>query len=90
MAIPMVMLNDEIKTSVDYSKYLAKSKGGKPKGGGIGLLTKKGVEVVVEKIETVRVPKKKRTETVIDQSGQSKEVVEPVDSEETKEDEETP
>nr|GEW10156.1 hypothetical protein [Tanacetum cinerariifolium] len=44
----------------------------------------------VEKIETVRVPKKKRTETVIDHSGQSKEVVEPVDSEETEEDEETP
>ncbi|GJY92853.1 hypothetical protein Tco_0508635 [Tanacetum coccineum] len=38
------------------------------KGRGKGLLTKKGVEVVVEKIETVRVPRKKRTEIVIEET----------------------
>nr|GEV91766.1 hypothetical protein [Tanacetum cinerariifolium] len=63
IAIPMVMLNDEIKASADYSEYLAKSKGGKPKRRGKGLLTKKGVKV---------------------------EVIEPVDSEGTKDDAEEP
>nr|GEV51730.1 hypothetical protein [Tanacetum cinerariifolium] len=32
MPIPMVMPNDDIKTFANYSEYLAKSKGGKPKG----------------------------------------------------------
>nr|GEX78729.1 hypothetical protein [Tanacetum cinerariifolium]GEX80102.1 hypothetical protein [Tanacetum cinerariifolium] len=73
MPIPMVMLNDEIKASADYLEYLTKSKRGKPaKGRSKGLLTKKGVEVVVEEIATVRVPKKKHTKTVIKQTGQSK------------------
>ncbi|GKC25327.1 hypothetical protein Tco_1027477, partial [Tanacetum coccineum] len=69
MAIPMVMLSEEIKASADYLDYLTKSKGGKPmKGRGKGLLTKKGVEVVVEKLKTVRVPKKKRTESVLEET----------------------
>ncbi|GKB79672.1 hypothetical protein Tco_0946567, partial [Tanacetum coccineum] len=90
MAIPMVMLNDEIKASADYSEYLAKFKGGKPKGRGKGLLTKKGVEVVVVKIETVRVLKKRRTKIVIEQFGQSKGVEDDADSEETEEEDEIP
>nr|GEU89339.1 hypothetical protein [Tanacetum cinerariifolium] len=81
MAIPMVMLSDEIKAYADYLKYLAKSKGGKPKGRGKGLLTKKGVEVAVENIKTVRVLKKRRIETVIQQSGQSEGVEDDIISE---------
>ncbi|GJR89445.1 hypothetical protein Tco_0213456 [Tanacetum coccineum] len=53
-----------------------------------GLITKKGVKVVVEKIETVRVPKKKCTEIVIKKTGQSKEVAETIDSEEIEDEEE--
>nr|GEU54678.1 hypothetical protein [Tanacetum cinerariifolium] len=44
MTITMVMMNDEIKASADYADYLAKFKGGKLKGRGGGLVTKKGVE----------------------------------------------
>ncbi|GJT71853.1 retrovirus-related pol polyprotein from transposon TNT 1-94 [Tanacetum coccineum] len=68
MAIPLEMMNDKIKASTDYLDYLAKSKGETPvKGRGKGLLTKKGVTVAVEKVETVQVPKKKRIETGIRQ-----------------------
>ncbi|GJW90398.1 hypothetical protein Tco_0167951 [Tanacetum coccineum] len=64
MVIPMEMMSDKIKTFTDYSNYLAKFIGDKSvKGKGKGLLTRKGVEVAVQKIETVRVPKKKRTKT---------------------------
>ncbi|GKA70860.1 hypothetical protein Tco_0776999 [Tanacetum coccineum] len=88
MEIPKDMLSDEIKASTDYLNYLAKSMGTQPaKGRGKGLLTKKGVEVVVEKIEIIWVPKKKRTETVIEETRQSEEVANTVDSEETDEDE---
>ncbi|GJV51621.1 hypothetical protein Tco_1447362 [Tanacetum coccineum] len=66
MAIPLEMMNDEIKASADYLDYLAKSKGETPVKGR-GLLTKKGVTVAVEKVETVQVPKKKRIETGIRQ-----------------------
>ncbi|GJT31725.1 hypothetical protein Tco_0922144, partial [Tanacetum coccineum] len=52
-----------------------------------GLLTNKGVEVV---IETVRIPKKRHSETVIEETGQSKEVADTVDSKETGDDEEEP
>ncbi|GJU59443.1 retrovirus-related pol polyprotein from transposon TNT 1-94 [Tanacetum coccineum] len=46
MAIPVVMLNDDINAIVEYSEYLAKSRGSKPvKTQGKGLLTKQGVEV---------------------------------------------
>ncbi|GJV85970.1 hypothetical protein Tco_1525868 [Tanacetum coccineum] len=53
MAIPAVMLNDVIKAFTDYSEYLAKSKGSTPVktiGRGKGLLTKEGVEIVVERV----------------------------------------
>nr|GEY74218.1 hypothetical protein [Tanacetum cinerariifolium] len=52
MAILMVMVNDDIKAFTEYSEYLAKSNGSKPvkaKGKGKGLLSKEGVEVVVER-----------------------------------------
>ncbi|GJU92906.1 putative ribonuclease H-like domain-containing protein [Tanacetum coccineum] len=75
MVIPLEMMSDEIKASADYLNYLAKCMGTQPaKGQGKWLLSKKGVEVVMEKIETVRIAKKKRTEIVIKESGQSKEV----------------
>ncbi|GJT04173.1 hypothetical protein Tco_0838635 [Tanacetum coccineum] len=65
MAIPIEMMSDEIKDSIDYSNYLEKSMRDKPvKGKGKGLLTRKGVEVAVQKIETIRVLKKKRIETI--------------------------
>nr|GEU46528.1 hypothetical protein [Tanacetum cinerariifolium] len=79
-----------IKASKDYLNYLAKSiraQRVKVKGKGKGLLTKKGVKVVVE---TVRIPKKRRSKTVIEETGQSKEVVDSVDSKETGDDEEEP
>ncbi|GKD22101.1 hypothetical protein Tco_1223804 [Tanacetum coccineum] len=44
------------------------------KGQGKWLITKKGIEVVVEKKETIRLPRKKRTKTVIEETGQSEEV----------------
>nr|GEU62464.1 hypothetical protein [Tanacetum cinerariifolium] len=90
MTIPMVMLSEEIKAFEDYLNYLAKSIGTqhvKVKGRGKGFLTKKGVEVVVE---TVRIPKKRRSKTVIKETGQSEEVADTIDLEETKNDEEEP
>nr|GEW98588.1 ribonuclease H-like domain-containing protein [Tanacetum cinerariifolium] len=69
MAIPMVMLSEEIKASEDYLNYLANSIGNQPvkfKVRGKGLLTKKGVEVVME---TIRIPKKRRSKTVIKETG---------------------
>ncbi|GJW45839.1 putative ribonuclease H-like domain-containing protein [Tanacetum coccineum] len=49
------MLSDEIKASTNYLEYLAKSLGTQPvkaKGKGKGLLTKQGVEVVIERVIT--------------------------------------
>nr|GEU49383.1 hypothetical protein [Tanacetum cinerariifolium] len=43
MAIPVVMLTDDIKASAEYSKYLGKSKGSKP--------VKLPVETVVEEVK---------------------------------------
>ncbi|GKB34950.1 hypothetical protein Tco_0879892 [Tanacetum coccineum] len=74
MAIPMVMLSDEIKTSDDYLNYLAKSTGFQPvktKGRDKGLLTKKRVEVVVKKVS---IPKKRRSKIVIEETDQSDEM----------------
>ncbi|GJV05362.1 hypothetical protein Tco_1338931 [Tanacetum coccineum] len=79
MLIPTVMLSGEIKASEDYLNYLDKSTRTQPvkvKGKGKGLLTKKGVEVVVE---TVRIPKKRHSETVIEETGQLKEAADTVD-----------
>ncbi|GKD66342.1 hypothetical protein Tco_1308450 [Tanacetum coccineum] len=90
MPILMVMLSEEIKAFEDYLNYLAKSTGTQPikvKGKGKGLLTKKCVEVVVK---TVRIPKKRRSETIIKETGQSEEVANTVDLEETEDDEEEP
>ncbi|GKD04049.1 hypothetical protein Tco_1179023 [Tanacetum coccineum] len=88
MAIPNVMLSDRIKASNDYLNYLSKLYGTKPvKSRRKGLLTKQGVEVAVERVS---IPKKRRLKTVIEETGQSKEVVDMVDSEETEEDDETP
>ncbi|GJX72237.1 hypothetical protein Tco_0309408 [Tanacetum coccineum] len=88
MPIPVVMLSEEIKAYEDYLNYLAKSTGTQPikfKGKGKGLLTKKGVEVVVE---TVRILKKRRLKTGIKETGQSEEVADTVDSKETEDDKE--
>ncbi|GJZ64210.1 hypothetical protein Tco_0620631 [Tanacetum coccineum] len=88
MEIPIEMMSEEIKASTDYLNYLAKSMGTQPvKGRGKGLFTKKGVKVVVEKTETVRVPRKKRTDIVIKETGQFEEAVDIVDSEETDDEE---
>nr|GEW30338.1 ribonuclease H [Tanacetum cinerariifolium] len=86
MVIPKEMMSEKIKVFVDYLYYLAKSIGNQPgKSRGNGLITKKGIEVVVEKKETIRIPRKKRTKTVIEETGQSKEVA---DEEEEKSDDE--
>nr|GEU67347.1 hypothetical protein [Tanacetum cinerariifolium] len=88
MEIPKEMLSDEIKAYVDYLNYLAKSMGAQPvKGRGKGMLTKKGIEVVMEKIETIRVPRKKRADIVIEETGKSEEVADTIDSEEIYEEE---
>ncbi|GKB15199.1 hypothetical protein Tco_0849122 [Tanacetum coccineum] len=66
MTITMEIMSDEIKASVHYLNYLAKSEGEKlVKCRGKGLLTKKGVEVAMEKIKTKRVLNKKRTKAII-------------------------
>ncbi|GJV87919.1 hypothetical protein Tco_1531857 [Tanacetum coccineum] len=64
MAIPVVMLNDDIKASAKYSEYLAKSKRVTlVKTGGKGLLTKQGVEIAVERVSILR---RRRSKTVTD------------------------
>ncbi|GJQ97403.1 hypothetical protein Tco_0008542 [Tanacetum coccineum] len=52
------------------------------KGRGKGLLSKKGVEVTVERVS---IPKKRSSKIVIEEIGQSEEVADAVDSEETEE-----
>ncbi|GJS94317.1 hypothetical protein Tco_0801285 [Tanacetum coccineum] len=91
MAIPMEIMSDEIKASVHYLNYLAKSKGEKlVKCRGKGLLTKKGVQIVVEKIKTKHVPNKKNTKAVIKETDQLEDVADTIYSEETKHEEEIP
>nr|GEY72510.1 UBN2 domain-containing protein [Tanacetum cinerariifolium] len=68
MAILKEMMSDKIKDYVDYLNYLAKSMG---KGQGKQLMTKKGIEFVVQKKETARIPRKKRTMTVIEETDES-------------------
>ncbi|GJS26724.1 hypothetical protein Tco_0487344 [Tanacetum coccineum] len=91
MPIPTVMLNDDIKASVVYAEYLTKSLGTQPatgKGKGKWMITKKDLKVALKNIE---VPKKKWSETVFEESAQSKGVeADTVDSEETKEEDEIP
>ncbi|GKD79744.1 hypothetical protein Tco_1342365, partial [Tanacetum coccineum] len=76
MEISKEMISDTIKASADYLNYLAKSMGTQSgKGRGKGLITKKGVEVDVQKKETIMAPKKKHTKTIFEEIGQSKEEV---------------
>ncbi|GKC12176.1 hypothetical protein Tco_1008958 [Tanacetum coccineum] len=87
MAILVVMLNDDIKASAEYSKYLAKSRGVTPiKTGGKGLFTKQGVEIAVDRVS---IPKRRRSKKVTKEVGQSEGIdYNEVDYEETKEDKE--
>ncbi|GJV30638.1 hypothetical protein Tco_1387086 [Tanacetum coccineum] len=88
IAIPAMILNDNIKAYVEYSEYLEKSKGSAPikaTGRGKGFLTKQGVEIAIERVS---IPKRRRSKTMVEEVRQSKEVAEDVDSEET--DEEPP
>nr|GFC08041.1 hypothetical protein [Tanacetum cinerariifolium] len=67
MAIPDVMLNDDIKAYDVYLKYVAKSKGSAPAKAtdqGKGLLMKEGVEVDVQRIS---VPKRRRSKTMTEE-----------------------
>ncbi|GKA18237.1 hypothetical protein Tco_0698074 [Tanacetum coccineum] len=76
------------KASAEYSEYLEKTKGSTPvkaTGRVKGLLTKQGVEISVKRIS---IPKRRISETVIEEVVQSKEVLEDIISEET--DEEPP
>ncbi|GJT83733.1 hypothetical protein Tco_1058075 [Tanacetum coccineum] len=71
MPIPIVMLNDDIKASTAYVEYLSKSSGtqlAKGRGKSKGRITKKDLEVA---LNNIRVPKKKRTETVFEETPQS-------------------
>ncbi|GJS46798.1 hypothetical protein Tco_0596919 [Tanacetum coccineum] len=75
MLIPDLMLNDVIKALADYSEYLAKSKGSAPTkvtGRGKGLLTKDEVEFDMKKVS---IPKRKRSQMVTEEIGQSKEAI---------------
>ncbi|GKB42622.1 hypothetical protein Tco_0887564 [Tanacetum coccineum] len=76
------------KAFAEYSEYLEKTKGSTPvkaTGRGKGLLTKQGVEIAVKRIS---IPKRRISETVIEEVVQSEEVLEDINSEET--DEEPP
>ncbi|GKE41764.1 hypothetical protein Tco_1469048, partial [Tanacetum coccineum] len=57
-------------------------------GQGKGLITKKGIEFVMRKKEIVKIPKKKHTKTVIEETSQSEELVDTMSLEETESDEE--
>ncbi|GJR31296.1 hypothetical protein Tco_1107528 [Tanacetum coccineum] len=82
MAIPKEIMSDTIKASADYLNYLAKSMGTQSgKGPGKGMITKKGVEVDVQKKETIMAPKKKRTKTIFEKIGPSKELADTVNME---------
>ncbi|GKB01247.1 hypothetical protein Tco_0829291 [Tanacetum coccineum] len=91
MPIPDVMFNKVIKASTDYSEYLAKSTGSTRAQAtcqGKGLLTKDGVEFTVK---TVSIHKRKRSQTVTEEIGQSEEAIsDEVDSKKTNEEEVEP
>ncbi|GJR42621.1 hypothetical protein Tco_1310724 [Tanacetum coccineum] len=70
----------KLDTPLGNMKFTNKAKG-KVKG----LLTKQWVEIIVERVS---IPKRIHSKTVIEETGQSKEVVDAVDSEETREEEE--
>nr|GEU93676.1 hypothetical protein [Tanacetum cinerariifolium] len=90
MAILAMMMNDDIKASAVYSKYLAKSKGSKlikASGKGKGLLTKQGVKVALERVS---IPKRRRSKIVVEEISQFEEVPDKADSKETGQDNEEP
>nr|GEV50647.1 hypothetical protein [Tanacetum cinerariifolium] len=62
MLIPVVMLNDDIKDSTEFSEYLKKAaRGSIPVVKGCkGLLSKKGVEIAVEQL---RIPKRRQSKS---------------------------
>nr|GEX12453.1 hypothetical protein [Tanacetum cinerariifolium] len=64
MEIPKDMMSDEIKAFADYVNYLAKPIRTQPGNSrGKGLITKKGIEDVIQKKETAKIPRKKHTKT---------------------------
>ncbi|GJR44891.1 hypothetical protein Tco_1312994 [Tanacetum coccineum] len=68
MALPIMMLNDDINVSPEYSEYLAKSKGFAPvKTRGKGLHTKQEVEIAVERLNMRRARKASRHDFFIQQ-----------------------
>ncbi|GJU20415.1 hypothetical protein Tco_1153757 [Tanacetum coccineum] len=89
MAIPVVILNDNINASAKYLKYLKKAirartpvvKGGK------GLVSKKGVKIVVEQIS---IPKTRRSKTITEEVDESEQMDDLGDYEETEEEEVIP
>nr|GEU31221.1 hypothetical protein [Tanacetum cinerariifolium] len=75
MTISDVMLNNVIKASANYLEYLAKSTGSVPTkatGKGKGLLTRDRVKFA---IKTVSIPKRKRSQTMIEDIGQYEEAI---------------
>nr|GEV44195.1 retrovirus-related Pol polyprotein from transposon TNT 1-94 [Tanacetum cinerariifolium] len=70
MAILEGIISDTIKDSIDYMNYLAKSaRTQSGRGRGIGLTIRKGVEVDVQKKkDPIRVPRKKRTKTIVEET----------------------
>ncbi|GKE41953.1 hypothetical protein Tco_1469237 [Tanacetum coccineum] len=89
MPNPAVLLNDDIKTSAMYLKYLKKAVGGSTPvvKGGKRLLSKKGVEIVMERL---RVPKRKRSKTSTEDVYESEQMDDLGDSEETEDEEVKP
>nr|GEX03684.1 hypothetical protein [Tanacetum cinerariifolium] len=77
MEIPEEMMSDTIKASADYMNYMAKSTNTQSaKGQGKGLLTKDGIKGDVQKkTKTIRVPRKKHTKTIFEETAQFKELV---------------
>nr|GEV71966.1 hypothetical protein [Tanacetum cinerariifolium] len=89
MVFPEETMSDTIKAFTDYLNYLAKSIGTQPrKGQGKGLITKKAIKVILQKKETIRIPKKKYTKTIVEETSQSKELVDTLSLEESEADEE--
>ncbi|GJR75832.1 hypothetical protein Tco_0088197 [Tanacetum coccineum] len=100
MPIPEVMLTNDLKASADYLDYLAKSRGHthledvattttppKATSRGKGLLTKNEVVIAVYKVS---IPKRKRTQRVVEEIGQNDEVANEADSKATDEEEVEP
>nr|GFC44729.1 hypothetical protein [Tanacetum cinerariifolium] len=86
MEITEGMMSDKIKAFAEYLNYMAKSTSTQSsKGQGKGLTIRKGIEVDVQKKkkETIKVPRKKRTKTFLEETGQSEDLADSVSLEET-------